>query len=392
MKRSHGESGSVHVRPYGYWRRKVQDGGKMRSTLEADPITCWVVERMFAMASSGLGCKEIATSLNRDEVPSPRGKRWGKSGVHMILTNVAYKGTLAWGVSGAFHRDSGLEPVTVPGAFPSLVPPKVFDRVQQQLKARAPKIVAPARAGSSYLLSGLVRCGKCGAAMFGHAAKSGAYHYYVCSTVHRNGKHLCDTKPIPQALVEKGVMGKIQEIILQEEHLEELVRLTNLELEQSLADVTTRLGSLDAQLADLGERLGRLYDALETGKVDLDDLTPRIKKLKERRDLISRARGEVEETLIDGKIEVVNREVVLSYISDLSAVLETGTVSERRAFLSSFIESIETKDTAITVRYTLPLPPGEADLDPEKVLDFVGFGGPKWMVGGTIFEMWLGSL
>ena len=145
--------------------------------------------------------------------------------------------------------------------------------------------------------------------MFGHAAKSGAYHYYVCSTVHRNGKHLCDTKPIPQALVEKGVMGKIQEIILQEEHLEELVRLTNLELEQSLADVTTRLGSLDAQLADLGERLGRLYDALETGKVDLDDLTPRIKKLKERRDLISRARGEVEETLIDGKIEVVNREV-----------------------------------------------------------------------------------
>ena len=117
----------------------------MRSTLEADPITCWVVERMFAMASSGLGCKEIATSLNRDEVPSPRGKRWGKSGVHMILTNVAYKGTLAWGVSGAFHRDSGLEPVTVPGAFPSLVPPKVFDRVQQQLKARAPKIVCKQR-------------------------------------------------------------------------------------------------------------------------------------------------------------------------------------------------------------------------------------------------------
>ena len=27
-----------------------------------------------------------------------------------------------------------------------------------------------------------------------------------------------------------------------------------------------------------------------------------------------------------------------------------------------------------------------------KVLDFVKSGGPKWMVGGTIFEMWLGSL
>ena len=28
----------------------------------------------------------------------------------------------------------------------------------------------------------------------------------------------------------------------------------------------------------------------------------------------------------------------------------------------------------------------------DKVLDFVKFGGPKWMVGGTIFEMWLGAL
>ena len=28
----------------------------------------------------------------------------------------------------------------------------------------------------------------------------------------------------------------------------------------------------------------------------------------------------------------------------------------------------------------------------EKVLDFVQCGGPKWIVGGTIFEMWLGGL
>ena len=27
-----------------------------------------------------------------------------------------------------------------------------------------------------------------------------------------------------------------------------------------------------------------------------------------------------------------------------------------------------------------------------KVLDFVQLGGPKWIVGGTIFEMWLGAL
>ena len=27
-----------------------------------------------------------------------------------------------------------------------------------------------------------------------------------------------------------------------------------------------------------------------------------------------------------------------------------------------------------------------------KVLDFVQFGGPKWTVDRTVFEMWLGAL
>ena len=27
-----------------------------------------------------------------------------------------------------------------------------------------------------------------------------------------------------------------------------------------------------------------------------------------------------------------------------------------------------------------------------KILGFVQFGGPKWMVGGMVFEMWLGAL
>ena len=27
-----------------------------------------------------------------------------------------------------------------------------------------------------------------------------------------------------------------------------------------------------------------------------------------------------------------------------------------------------------------------------KALDFVQLGGPKWIVGGTVFELWLGGL
>jgi hypothetical protein len=40
------------------------------------------------------------------------------------------------------------------------------------------------------------------------------------------------------------------------------------------------LDVIDAELRDARVRLSRLYDALETGKIELDDLAPRIKELK----------------------------------------------------------------------------------------------------------------
>ena len=54
-----------------------------------------------------------------------------------------YTGTLVWGVNGKFHRETQLEPVRVPGAFPELVESATFDRVQELLKSRAPRVVPP---------------------------------------------------------------------------------------------------------------------------------------------------------------------------------------------------------------------------------------------------------
>ena len=74
------------------------------------------------------------------------------------------------------------------------------------------------------------------------------------------------------AKLEGQTPERVREIILREEHLEELVYLTNQELEASLIQTKERMGGLDSQLEDIDRRLERLYDAVETGKVDLDDL------------------------------------------------------------------------------------------------------------------------
>ncbi len=365
--------------PYGYRPVKVQDGDKHRVKLEPEPDTAKVVRQVFGLALSGKGVKEIVKELNLEDIPSPRGKRWGKSQVYSILVNEVYRGTLVWGVQGNYHGNSRLQPVRVEGTFPAIIDATTFQRVQAALRSRAPSKMPPRRAGSPYLLSGLLRCGKCGAAMFGVGAKSGRFHYYVCATAYRTGKESCPEKAVSQQLVEGQVVGKVGGLILKEEHLAELVRLTNEELERSLLQLRERVERVDAQITETEGRLERLYDALETGKIDLDDLAPRIKELKEKRDLLQRARAEARETLSAGRVELISRELVLEYLKDLRGVLEYGSVSEKRAFLRSFIQAIEKDGSQVTMYYTLPLPAEQVPLDPVGVLGTVHDGG----AGGT---------
>ena len=119
----------------------------------------------------------------------PTGRLWSKNGVHIILRNEAYVGTLLWGVGG---KDKA-EPVRVEKAFPGIVSKAQFKRVSRRMRSRAPGRTHPRRVGSTYLLSGLVRCRTCNGALSGQDAKSGRYAYYVCQSIMKRGRDACET-------------------------------------------------------------------------------------------------------------------------------------------------------------------------------------------------------
>ena len=83
--------------PYGYRKLMVQDGAKKRPTLEPDPATAPVVQRIFGMAESGRGILDITCTLNDEGIANPTGRLWSKNGVHIILRNESYTGTLVRG-------------------------------------------------------------------------------------------------------------------------------------------------------------------------------------------------------------------------------------------------------------------------------------------------------
>ncbi len=368
--------------PDGFRRVPARDGAKMRNTLELegeDSVRVRLIRRMFDMADNDTGCKEIAQTLNREGFCTSTGKRWSKTAVHKILTNEAYCGTLVWGGRPGHQAiKSGTPPVRVENAWPTIVSSETFNRVQQKMAARGPRIIHPRSVASPYLLSGLLFC-SCGAAMTGRSAKSQQYFYYMCSKSFKQGKDACDARTLPKDQVERLIIDKLKQRVLTDLNMEELVRLVNEELGSAHEVLYQKLNDIDAEIKDVEARLARLWDVLETGKLDLNDLSPRIRELRVRQDELRKARLQVEADFVVHEVAPVDTQLVKQYAQDLKSLLEEAEFSERKAFLRSFVKRIEIKKGQVIVHYNLPLPHHRHHDESKEVLPFVTFGG----AGGT---------
>ena len=173
------------------------------------------------------------------------------------------------------------------------------------------------------------------------------------------------------------MLGKIKERVLTEENLRELVRLVNEEMDASAGDYRQRLDTIEEELAETERRLDRLYDALETKKLNLDDLAPRIQALRQRQNQLQAARCEVEELLTNRRIQLADMEMVMRYVEDIRGLLSQGSLSEQKAFIRSFVKEVRVTGKEVLIIYTMPLPPNGTIHERAEVLSIVHDGGAE---------------
>lgn len=209
---------------YGYQKDPARKGH-----LLPDAATAAVVERIFRLALSGLGCASIARRLNAEGIPAPAAAKalaagkapgpglWSKATVHRLLTNRTYAGDLVQGrverISWRGKQTRRLPEsrwIVAPASQPALVSRAVFDRVQAMLSARA----RSGKQGAPHPLAGLVVCGLCGHLMeqtrSGTIPKSGApTRYFRCRTA-RQSPTACPGQPyLPLSELEALIAGRV---------------------------------------------------------------------------------------------------------------------------------------------------------------------------------------
>ena len=385
--------------PYGYKKVMVLDGPKKRPKLEPDPPADGVVRRIFQMSLRGTSLLGITKTLNRDGIASPSGKRWQKTSVHRILTNETYTGTLVWGT----RAKDNAPPVRVEGAFPAIVSHEDFSRVANVLDSKAPAKVHPRRAASPYLLSGIVKCGTCAKALTAHEAKSGQFTYYVCHSLLKRGQGACDTPRLNARRFERVIIDQIRENILTESNIRDLVKLVNEELDSVIREQREKVEAVEEELKEVRRRLDRLWLAVETTDLEINDILPRIREHKERQEKLEIAAGEARAMLSKQMKGLGDEVAIAAYVKEMSHFLMESELTETRAFIKSFVKEIVVVPGKAIIRYTIPMPEDSPirGRDAQEialgapVLSTVPYGGPGWnekgvgMVNGrTSSERW----
>lgn len=144
---------AVGAAPYGYINPPV--GDPRHGILQPHPERAAVVRRIFASIAAGVSTRRLVEQLDREGIPSPRGGRWAKATIAMILANRAYLGIAE---AGVFHRQPGSSTfrrnrqhpraIIVEGAHEPLVTPEEWEAAQRMRRPGT---------GQPSLLTGLLR-------------------------------------------------------------------------------------------------------------------------------------------------------------------------------------------------------------------------------------------
>ena len=267
--------------PYGYKSIALEDG--YGRAIDADQAA--IVRRIYERFAAGASPRTIAAELNADAVASPRQGAWVQSAIYGdtkrgigILANPIYRGRLIWNRSRwVKHPETGRrlrrerpesEWIVHDDEALRIVPQDLWESVQARIGAVREKTKAArakhgqnARSGrpSRHLLSGILRCGICGAPM---TVSGSNPKRYGCST-HRD-RGTCDMRyTVPQAIVENKILEGLRSELLTDEAFALFEREARAMLKQQQPDV----GSLRQALAKAERERDNIMHAIRAGIV-----------------------------------------------------------------------------------------------------------------------------
>jgi site-specific DNA recombinase len=331
---------------FGYAPKKINVDGNVKTIYEIDINNAPIVRKVFDLCLNGEGAKDIARIIN-DSYPSKR--VWSRNSILNLLHNERYTGSLIW------NRDKSDETVRVKDTHPKIVSYEEFNNVQELIYKRKPNITHPKIVSSKNILNGLIYCSTCGKLFTSYSAKSGKFHYYICQSRFKSGTNICKQKPLSIPKFDSFIISIIKEKIFTPENIEYLIKILNEDIDVSKNENQTKLKIIEKEISDKLVRRKKLYDSIETSILDINDIAPRLKELNQQIGEFENRKYLLELESTQNKFPAFSINELKSYIEDFTQILIEGSITKRKAFISSFIKKIWIDYPTVAIEYTIPI-------------------------------------
>ncbi|MGH8880340.1 MAG: recombinase family protein, partial [Stackebrandtia sp.] len=313
-------------RPFGY------TVNKQTHTLRPHPDEAAIVRRIFALYTGPRhGTRAIARILNEQGHRTTQGGIWSGYQVLRALSNRIYLGELSF-------RD-----ITTENCHEPIIDTKTWDSAQAILDARGENHSHRASSGYDYLLTGRLRCPKCGKAMLGTRAtgRNRTYRYYTCFTRARYDTSKCDFARLDADEVDTAVLDALADFYRNRTDLiTQAIEAAQHRYHVTTTDRKAELDAVNGQLGQTNQAIDRYLSAFENGTLDEELLADRLADLQVKAKQLRRRKDELALAVDDEPTapEPAALEAVADHITDIIA---NGTNNEAKALIEALIERID---------------------------------------------------
>ena len=338
--------------PLGY------DVDRNTMTLAVNPHEAQAVKMIFSMYLDGMTYGEIITALNERGFTTKGGEQFKNNSLHSILKNPKYTGLYTYSRSASKNVDGKRnghaykpddEIIKVAGALPALVSQEDFDRVQERMTRRKQKS-ARHHAKRTYLLSGKVFCGECGAVYVGNCRPARPDHpeylSYRCNN--RTKRPRCNGWEIRAETLESMVLGELASIVFNDDIIPKLAEGYRQYLTEQNKEGIAIQNALRSQINAIQRGMDNITSVII--KTASDALVGKLNALDTQKQELVKQLCKVQ---ADCEVEELSEDELSRSFKQAREMLRTGQLPTVKALIERYVHKVVVSGEHVEVQFNL---------------------------------------
>lgn len=347
---------------YNYIKRNGGTNGSYAVNLEEKKT----VELIFKLFLEIKSIRGVVTELyNRNIKPRNGKKYWAKSTIAKILSNPTYTGTTYYNKHYSYETDNGKKYKKIIKTGKKLrnkeewVPIPVEPLIEKELLYNTQEILNFNKANirsatNTYLLTGLLKCGKCGSKYTGEPNKG--HPVYRCNSRQRKNaiEEKCLNKQIQSSLIEETVWSELKKALLSPSIVLKQLNSLSKKFKNKKRTFEDSIQELDNLILNKIESKQKLLKAFSNNIIDEKDFNHTVNEINQEIKRFEKEKSEIQSQIdsIDDKPK--KEQDIKSFLKTIKASLEKTNPQEKKNIVRLICEEIQFNDRNVLIKAIIP--------------------------------------